>query len=64
MQTNIDFESLKEIQQNEIEALQAIFMEDFHQVVNKTAWKVNAKREGGGYARYTLLNWYAVGLSL
>ncbi|KAL0139396.1 kinase-like domain-containing protein [Mucor lusitanicus] len=41
MQTNIDFESLKEVQQNEIEALKAIFMEDFHEVVNKTAWKVS-----------------------
>jgi len=40
MQTNIDFETLKEVQQNEIEALQAIFMDDFHEVVNKTAWKV------------------------
>ncbi|KAG1078367.1 hypothetical protein G6F42_024301 [Rhizopus arrhizus] len=41
MQTNIDFETLKEVQQNEIEALQAIFMDDFHEVVNKTAWKVS-----------------------
>ncbi|KAI8639080.1 kinase-like domain-containing protein [Parasitella parasitica] len=41
MQTNIDFQQLKEIQENEIEALKAIFMEDFQEVVNKTAWKVS-----------------------
>jgi translation initiation factor 2-alpha kinase 4 len=41
MQSNIDFEELKEIQTNEIEALKAIFMEDYHEVVHKTAWKVN-----------------------
>lgn len=40
MQSNFNFEELKEIQHNEIEALQAIFMEDYHEVVNKTAWKV------------------------
>lgn len=39
MQSN--FEELKEIQENEIEALKAIFMEDYHEVENKTAWKVN-----------------------
>ncbi|KAI9476503.1 MAG: kinase-like domain-containing protein, partial [Benjaminiella poitrasii] len=36
----VDFEELKEIQQNEIEALKAIFMDDYHEVVNKSAWKV------------------------
>lgn len=41
MRTDINFEELKEIQTNEIEALKAIFMEDYHEVVQKTAWKVN-----------------------
>lgn len=45
MQTEIDFKELKEVQENEIEALKAIFMEDFHEVVNKTAWKVCRKRQ-------------------
>lgn len=36
----MDLKELKEIQENEIEALQAIFMEDYHEVVNETAWKV------------------------
>ncbi|KAI8975061.1 hypothetical protein BDF20DRAFT_988622 [Mycotypha africana] len=43
MQANIDFEELKEIQANEIEALKAIFMDDFRQVEQKTAWKVTHK---------------------
>lgn len=37
----MDLEELKEIQLNEIEALKAIFMDDYRDVVNKTAWKVN-----------------------
>lgn len=37
----MNLEELKEIQQNEIEALKAIFMEDYQEVVNKTAWKVS-----------------------
>lgn len=36
----MDLEELKQVQENEIEALKAIFMEDYHPVVNKTAWKV------------------------
>lgn len=36
----MNLEELKEIQTNEIEALKAIFMEDYQEVVNKTAWKV------------------------
>lgn len=36
----MDLEELKEIQLNEIEALKAIFMDDYREVVNKTAWKV------------------------
>ncbi|KAI8080591.1 kinase-like domain-containing protein [Thamnidium elegans] len=37
----MDLEELKQVQENEIEALKAIFMEDYHPVVNKTAWKVS-----------------------
>ncbi|KAI9264773.1 kinase-like domain-containing protein [Sporodiniella umbellata] len=36
----MNFEELQEIQSNEIEALKAIFMDDFKEVVNKSAWKV------------------------
>lgn len=36
----MNFEELKEIQTNEIEALKAIFMDDFREVTNKSAWKV------------------------
>ncbi|CAO3646522.1 unnamed protein product [Mucor hiemalis] len=36
----MDLEDLKEIQLNEIEALKAIFMDNYREVVNKTAWKV------------------------
>ncbi|KAI8373908.1 kinase-like domain-containing protein [Blakeslea trispora] len=40
MQSNMDLEELKGIQENEIEALKAIFMEDYHEVAHQTAWKV------------------------
>ncbi|KAG0168524.1 hypothetical protein DFQ29_010105, partial [Apophysomyces sp. BC1021] len=36
----MDLEELHDIQQNEIEALKAIFMEDYHEIVNQSAWKV------------------------
>lgn len=39
----MNFEELKEIQTNEIEALKAIFMDDFREVTNKSAWKVKRK---------------------
>ncbi|KAF7724671.1 hypothetical protein EC973_000843 [Apophysomyces ossiformis] len=41
----MDLEELHDIQQNEIEALKAIFMEDYHEVVNKSAWKVTSNPE-------------------
>ncbi|KAI8390963.1 kinase-like domain-containing protein [Radiomyces spectabilis] len=37
----MDLDEIKEIQQNEIEALKAIFMDDYEEVINKTAWKVS-----------------------
>ncbi|KAI8369907.1 kinase-like domain-containing protein [Choanephora cucurbitarum] len=37
----MDLEELKGIQENEIEALKAIFMEDYHEAVHQTAWKVS-----------------------
>ncbi|KAI9320676.1 kinase-like domain-containing protein [Dichotomocladium elegans] len=36
----MEAEEIREIQENEIEALKAIFMEDYIPVVNQTAWKV------------------------
>lgn len=39
----MNFEELQEIQTNEIEALKAIFMDDFKEVVNKSAWKVKTR---------------------
>lgn len=36
----MDLDELHDIQQNEIEALKAIFMEDYEEVVNQTPWKV------------------------
>ncbi|KAL0075948.1 kinase-like domain-containing protein [Phycomyces blakesleeanus] len=38
----MDLEALHEIQENEIEALKAIFMEDYHEVVDQTAWKIKS----------------------
>ncbi|RUS33243.1 hypothetical protein BC938DRAFT_472418 [Jimgerdemannia flammicorona] len=38
----MDVSDLLERQRNELEALKAIFMDDFEVVQNKTAWKVNA----------------------
>ena len=36
----MDLGELHEIQENEIEALKAIFMEDYVEVANQTPWKV------------------------
>ena len=36
----MDLAELKEIQTNEMEALKAIFMDDFEEVKTKIAWKV------------------------
>lgn len=65
MQTIIDFESLKEVQQNEIEALKAIFMEDFHEVVNKTAWKVKCQmQEEGWWKTHThIIDMHGIGIA-
>ncbi|KAI9015775.1 kinase-like domain-containing protein [Phycomyces nitens] len=38
----MDLEALHEIQENEIEALKAIFMEDYQEVVDQTAWKIKS----------------------
>jgi hypothetical protein len=38
---NMELDELEDIQLNEIEALKAIFMDDFKIVENKTAWKVS-----------------------
>lgn len=35
----MDLDDIREIQENEIEALKAIFMDDYRQVVNQTPWK-------------------------
>lgn len=38
----MDLDELYEIQQNEIEALKAIFMDDYKEVVNQTPWKASS----------------------
>lgn len=35
----MDLDDIREIQENEIEALKAIFMDDYREVVNQTPWK-------------------------
>lgn len=42
MQSEEKIKELKGYQNDEIEALKAIFMDDFQEVVNKTAWKVHS----------------------
>jgi translation initiation factor 2-alpha kinase 4 len=41
----VNFEELEEVQKNELEALKAIFMDDYQEVINKSAWKVKKKKQ-------------------